>query len=280
MEHAFLTRINSHVEDTAAYPPTVVGFRSHLSTQDIMLQLYHQIINDPTSGTRAILGLALEKTFDNVAHAAILRRINKLNLGERSYNYIRDLLSRRTVTLTVDTMTSDEHTLGSTPQRSVISPLLFNLVMMGLPVRLGEIDGLHHALYADDITLWVDKGSDGQIECTLQAAVSAVEAYLRDTGLRISPLKSELLIYHPRRWSRPTGEPRQCELIQLYTQDGSCIPQVPKMRILGMHIAANVSNGETMRKIEGKVTAATRLIKRITNKHTGMKEDTVMRLIH
>ncbi|XP_037526368.1 uncharacterized protein LOC119403510 [Rhipicephalus sanguineus] len=282
MEHAFLTRINSHLEDTGAYPPTMVGFRSHLSTQDIMLQLYHQSINDPTSGTRAILGLDLEKAFDNVAHAAILRRINKLNLGERSYNYIRDFLSRRTVTLTVDTMTSDEHTLGSagTPQGSVISPLLFNLVMMGFPVRLGEIDGLHHALYADDITLWVDKGSDGQIECTLQAAVSEVEDYLRDTGLRISPLKSELLIYRPRRRSRPTGEPRQCELIQLYTQDGSCILQVPKIRVLGMHIAAKGSNGETIRKIEGKVTAATRLIKRITNKHTGMKEDSVMRLIH
>lgn len=47
-----------------------------------------------------------------------------------------------------------------------------------------------------------------------------------------------------------------------------------------MHIAANGSNAEAIRKIEGKVTAATRLIKRITNKHTGMKEDSVMRLIH
>ncbi|XP_037564825.1 uncharacterized protein LOC119444510 [Dermacentor silvarum] len=118
MEHAFLTRINRHLEDTGAYPPTMMGFRSHLSTQDVMLQLYHQIINDPTSGTRAILGLDLEKEFDTVSHAAILNRINKLNMGERSYNYIRDFLSCRTVTLTVDSMTSDEHALGSngTPQ--------------------------------------------------------------------------------------------------------------------------------------------------------------------
>ncbi|XP_037561061.1 uncharacterized protein LOC119440205 [Dermacentor silvarum] len=118
MEHAFLTRINRHLEDTGAYPSTMVGFRSHLSTQDVMLQLYHQIINDPTSGTRAILGLDLEKAFDNVSHAAILSRINKLNMGERSYNYIRDFLSCRTVTLAVDSMTSHEHALGSagTPQ--------------------------------------------------------------------------------------------------------------------------------------------------------------------
>lgn len=203
-------------------------------------------------------------------------------MAERSYNYIRDSLSCRTVTLAVDSMTSHEHALGSagTPQGSVISPLLFNLVMLGLPACLDEIDGLHHSLYADDITLWVDKGSDGQIEGTLQAAVSAIETYLQDTGLRLSPLKSELLLYRPRRRPKPTGESRQCEEILLYTQDGSCIPRVPKIRILGMHIAANGSNAEAIRKIEGKVTAATRLIKRITNKHTGVKEDSVMRLIH
>ncbi|XP_075532827.1 uncharacterized protein LOC142566021 [Dermacentor variabilis] len=131
----------------------------------------------------------------------------------------------------------------------------------------------------NDITLWVNKGSDGQIECTLQAAVSAVETYLQDTGLRLSPLKSELLVYRSRRRPKPTAESRQCDDIILYTQDGSCIPRVPKIRILGMHITANGSNIEAIRKIEGKVTAATRLIKRITNKHTGMKEDSVMRLI-
>nr|XP_050045691.1 uncharacterized protein LOC126542598 [Dermacentor andersoni] len=139
----------------------MVGFRPHLSTQDVMLQLYHEIINDPTSGNRAILGLDLEKAFHNVADAAILSRINKLNMGERIYNYIRDFLSRRTVTLAVGSI-FDEHALASagTPQGSVISTLPFNLVMLGLPAYLDEIDSLHQALYADDITLSV--GRQGQ----------------------------------------------------------------------------------------------------------------------
>ncbi|KAG0418672.1 hypothetical protein HPB47_004666 [Ixodes persulcatus] len=45
MEHAPLTRINSHLEDTSAYPHSIIGFRAHLSTQDAMLQLKHQILD-------------------------------------------------------------------------------------------------------------------------------------------------------------------------------------------------------------------------------------------
>ncbi|XP_072142261.1 uncharacterized protein [Dermacentor andersoni] len=85
MEHAFLSRINRFLEDNGLYPPTMVGFRLRLSTQYVMLQLYHQIINNPTSGNRAILCLDLEKTFDNVAHAAILSRINKLSMATGRY---------------------------------------------------------------------------------------------------------------------------------------------------------------------------------------------------
>lgn len=152
----------------------------------------------------------------------------------------------------------------------MISPLLFNLVMLGRPTYLDEIDSLDHSLYVEDITMWADKGSDSQIEGTLQAGVSAVQTYLQDTGPRLSPLRTELLLYRPHRRPKPTGELRQCEEILLYTQYGSGIPGVPKIRILGMHIAANGSNAEAIRKIESKVTASTRLIKHITNKNTGV----------
>lgn len=155
--------------------------------------------------------------------------------------------------------------------------------MLGLPSKLREIEGIHHAIYADDITIWADRGSDGQIEHALQTAIHKVEEYLQGTGLKCSPSKSELLLYRPTRRGMPpksyTG-PREYEEIGLYTQDGNAIPKVNKIKILGMIIEANGANGETVRKIEGKVTSATRLIKRITNRHAGMKEENVIRLIH
>ncbi|KAH8029672.1 hypothetical protein HPB51_002251 [Rhipicephalus microplus] len=57
--------------------------------------------------------------------------------------------------------------------------------------------GIQHCLYADDVTIWVTGGSDGEIESNLQNVVCAVEAALLGTGLRCSPQKSQLLILPP-----------------------------------------------------------------------------------
>ncbi|XP_075550265.1 uncharacterized protein LOC142583658 [Dermacentor variabilis] len=197
MAHAFLTRINAHLDDVKAYPDTMLVFRAHLSTRDAMLQIKHQVLDNKTRGTRAILGLGLKKAFGNAAHAAILRSIATLNLGNRAYSYVQDFLTNRKVSLTLGKLASEDRSLGSvgTPQRSVISPMLFNLSMIGLSEHLNAIQRVHHTIYADDITIWVCEGSDEEIEQRLQTAVEVVEEYLVGTSLVCSPEKSELLLY-------------------------------------------------------------------------------------
>ncbi|XP_037567445.1 uncharacterized protein LOC119447948 [Dermacentor silvarum] len=120
-----------------------------------MLQLKEQILDDRTRGTKAILGLDLEKAFDNVARSAILDQISNLNLGVRAYNYIRDFLTDRKATLIAGDMETEELNTGSeeTPQGSVTSPLVFNLVMLDLPRKLQKVHAVHHTIYADDITI-------------------------------------------------------------------------------------------------------------------------------
>ena len=160
--------------------------------------------------------------------------------------------------------------------------MLFNLVLIGLPSRLLKIEGLHHTIYADDITLWVSNGSDGSIEQRLQEAIDTVEQYLEGTGLTCSAEKSELLLYRPTLKGRPPKHHNTHTYtdIQLTTQDGHSIPIVGKIRVLGLIIEAKGTNGETVRNLEAKVSQTMRLIKRITNKHSGMKEANVTRLIH
>ncbi|KAH7938813.1 hypothetical protein HPB52_000756 [Rhipicephalus sanguineus] len=96
---------------------------------------------------------------------------------------------------------------NGTPQGSVISPMLFNLVMLDLAQQLQQVDNIHHTIYADDITIWACQGSDGQVESALQTAIDTVEAYLQGTGLRCSPAKSELLLYKPIQRGRPPQAP-------------------------------------------------------------------------
>ncbi|XP_077531234.1 amine oxidase [flavin-containing] B-like [Haemaphysalis longicornis] len=96
-----------------------------------MKLIKQQIIDGGSGGVKAILGLDLEKAFDNVRHSYILKSISDLGLGARFHDYVRSFLSGRKATLRVAEMESRTLDLGDrgTPQGAVISPTLFNLAM-------------------------------------------------------------------------------------------------------------------------------------------------------
>ncbi|XP_077548005.1 uncharacterized protein LOC144160658 [Haemaphysalis longicornis] len=84
MEHVLHNRWQEYLEGEKLYVEIIIGFRQYLSTQDAMIQIRHQIIDDQTRENKAILGLDLESAFDKVTHAAVLRQVSELNMGERS----------------------------------------------------------------------------------------------------------------------------------------------------------------------------------------------------
>ncbi|XP_050051467.1 uncharacterized protein [Dermacentor andersoni] len=248
-----------------------------------MLQLKYQIIDDGGSArdNKAILGLDLQSAFDKLKHSAILSQVSKLNMGERSYNYIKDFLTDRTVELRAGDLQTQEKKLGSTgtPQGSVLSPMLFNLVMIGVAEKLGHIEDVRHTIYADDITLWVTGGSDVHIEGAMQAAVDAIEYQQEGTGLRCSPSILELLTLPPTKNSRGKTRQRENEKIRIVTKSGNVIPEVGKIRILGIVIEKHGRNGETITRLKAKATNAIRLLKRVTSRKAGMREESLIRLV-
>lgn len=134
MEHVTLTRLNSYMNDNGLYPHTVIGFRPKLSTQDVMLQIKHRVIDAGTADAKAILGLDLAKAFDNVSHKALLENLQDLGAGERTSECIKDFPSERTAEITIGEIRPEDIRLGSrgTPQGSVLSPFLFNVAMIKL----------------------------------------------------------------------------------------------------------------------------------------------------
>lgn len=67
LEHMALNRINKHMDDNQLYPHSMVGFRAGLSTQDVMLPLQHQIVNNEdkaATDAHVIVTLDLTKAFE------------------------------------------------------------------------------------------------------------------------------------------------------------------------------------------------------------------------
>ncbi|KAG0424935.1 hypothetical protein HPB47_027860 [Ixodes persulcatus] len=150
------------------FADTMYGFRPRLSTQDVLLQLTEEVLNFQSQAqAKAVLAIDLKGAFDNVSHDAILRNLTETHCSTRAYNYVRCILMDRTATLGIGDNRSDPvHLTGrGTPQGSVVSPLLFNVAMAGLPHKLNETPHLRHALYTHDITVWTTTGSEGEIQC-------------------------------------------------------------------------------------------------------------------
>ncbi|XP_037577228.2 uncharacterized protein LOC119459601 [Dermacentor silvarum] len=281
-----MNRWQRYLEESELYPNSIIGFRNKLGKQDAKILLKNEIIDDMTAAkdNRAILGLDLQSAFDKVRHSAILAQVCRLNMGRKTYEYIKDFLTERTTEICAGDLQLAEKKLGSfgTPQGSVISPLLFNLVMIGVGNRLERVTRVRHTIYADDVTLWVPGGSDGHIETTLQEAVNAIEEQLDGSGFVCSPAKSELLVMPPKGAGRKTQNMEfkyEHPKITIKTAVGQVIPEVEKIRVLGLLIERNRVNGETVNKLAGKAAAAMKLIKRVSNRRAGMKEESLTRLV-
>lgn len=92
-----------------------------------MLKLKHQIIDagEKSLDTKAILGLDLTKAFDTVTHKAILQNLQKLDVGRKTYAYIKDFLTDRTAKISIGESKSDALKLGNRVPRRVQSYLPF-----------------------------------------------------------------------------------------------------------------------------------------------------------
>lgn len=275
VERLILRRLQPFLEERGLFPNTMYGFRKHLSTHDILLRLKEEVLAPATRHSpRAILALDLKGAFDNVLHSAILSRLNQTGCGHRVYSYISDFLTQRQAILKVGDLTSDPILLGDrgTPQGSVLSPLLFNLALLDLPKQLDAIPKIHHALYADDITIWTDTDSIGNIQDALQEATDIVQSYALSVGLQCTPHKSELIIVRKHPPSR-TIEPISLHL------DGQDIKPSSSIKILGLTIQANTRNDLTLSKLSKTFTQVTHMLRRISNRHHGLKEQDMIRLI-
>ncbi|XP_077528367.1 uncharacterized protein LOC144140028 [Haemaphysalis longicornis] len=261
LEHVLNNRWQSYLEERI-YPATILGFRAKLSTQDAMLLLQHDLLESPSrTDCRAVLDLDLRSAFDKVLHSAILAQVNRLGLGERTYNYIRAFLSHRMACIHVGHLQLDERELGSV-----------------VAERLAHLPHVHHTIYADDITLLVSRGTNGHIEESQQKAICEIEACLKNRGLRCSPQKSELLILPPPGNRRKEAE-REAGNITLSTENGTTIPHVRSLRMLGLHIDSGNTNHTALDKLLTMMGIGTRLIRRISTRRDGMREPNLLRLL-
>lgn len=200
-----------------------------------------------------------------------------MHVGTRLYNYVRAFLTNRTATVGISHLRTPSFPAlhRGTPQGSVFSPLRFNITLKDLPPLLDTVPSLHHALYADDLTIWTNSGSMGEQQESLQRAIDITTIYLSECGKTCSPEKSALLTLQERtrgRHTAPTPDPA-------LTIETRPVPVVTHLRVLGLTIPRDGSGSHTILALQRTVTQLAQLVKRITHQRTGLKEAETARLV-
>ncbi|KAH8024645.1 hypothetical protein HPB51_000116 [Rhipicephalus microplus] len=153
----------------------------HLKYQDVMIQLHELVVKQATKhALRGILALDQKGPSDNESHASVLQNLNKTRYGRKEFGYISDFLSKLMATFRIVEEKLHPVELGDqgTPHLLVLSPLLFNLALLPLPSLLKQVEGVDHALHADDIMLWTARvGFDAWAEEALQRAATSMYEY-------------------------------------------------------------------------------------------------------
>nr|XP_050028301.1 uncharacterized protein LOC126523929 [Dermacentor andersoni] len=75
-EHMVHDRITQYLEDNGHLPDTMFGFRQHLSTQDVLLQLKEGLLDHLHNRSKySIVAVDVKGAFDNVSHDAVLNNL-------------------------------------------------------------------------------------------------------------------------------------------------------------------------------------------------------------
>ena len=136
-------------------------------------------------------------------HARLLYKLKTIGITGMMFQYFKNFLSERCICIRVGKTYSSNKTIDmGIPQRSVIAPILFNIIIHDLPKALSN--NTHVAQYADDIAIWVNttlrkhtnKRLVNHVQKLYQSEINKLTTYMKDNGFELSQEKTCLMLFN------------------------------------------------------------------------------------
>lgn len=219
------------------------GFMKGASTETALHKIIHKIERTIIhSGMALGTFLDIEGAFDNVAFGAIEKALSRTCPSNKVRKWIMTLIKSRSITIDIHGASKTIKITRGCPQGGVLSPFLWNLVVDSLLNYTKLEIPCDMQAFADDIALLAtlespsknDKqGSDADIlRYTTQRSLNAINEWCKDSGLKISELKTHSVMFTWRRkWNF------SCPL----KIEGSIIEMRQSTKLLGIHIDSKLS---------------------------------------
>ena len=277
MEKIILNRLIHHCEKYKILPLNQAGFRKGRSTNDHLVKLTTHV-KQQFARRKNVLATFFDvrKAYDQVWHNRLLRKLEKFGVTGSMYNYISNFLADRNIQVRIGNSYSKPRLLQmGLPQGSVISPILFNILIADLPLGLSKDTIL--AQFADDICLWMKvtmkrktpKRALNYTKKVYQRELDKISNYMLENGLSLSLEKTHIMLFNSGL--DPENLPK-------FTIDGAVIKYTQMVKFLGVYLTSKLTWNYHIEYILNKARKSLNFLKIVSKQYWGQDTKTLISL--
>lgn len=194
MEKMITSRLQWYTEKNHILTTNQTGFRKNKGTMDQILRLQDHILKKLKCKENVLaIFIDFERAYDMLHVPTLLRKLKEIGIKGNIYKWISNFLTHRTFQVKVgaafSTIFKQEN---GTPQGSIISPLLF-LIMIN-DIQLG-LDNIGLTLFADDSAIYYAHKNIKTIEEKIQTGLNNINKWCNRNGFKISIAKTTGVLF-------------------------------------------------------------------------------------
>ena len=225
MEKIVNVRLSWFLEHHGVFTNAQCGFRKHRSSVDHILALDTEV--RASFSQKKHLGAIffdIEAAYDSVSRPGILRKVFKYGIRGRMGLFIQNFLAHRIFRVRIGNhLSSSFMQENGVPQGGVLSVALFAIMINDIGDELPAAVG--RSLFVDDLAISYSASSARLMSRQLQLAVTRLERWSGENGLRFSTVKTVAVHFCRRR----------CHDTDLGIRlNGQTIPTLPEAKFLGV----------------------------------------------
>ncbi|XP_040073105.1 uncharacterized protein LOC120845332 [Ixodes scapularis] len=251
-------------EDVATlYAAAVSQPKSRLSAQDSILDIVSAVQHAAASRKSTVAAFFdIQAAFDNVEPASVLAQLTSWGITGRVQGFLEGFLSDRSIQVKLSNTLSQSRPLQrGLPQGSVLSPLLFNIAIAGLPAALPNSRiPIGISMYADDLCIWVSGFRHPTLRAIMQSAINKIQAFLENQGLSISGHKAAAMVF--------PGRNRLLREVKLQL-DSQPLRLVSKHRFLGITLQNRCKWHDQIKAVTASTISSRNAVRRVGGQNWG-----------
>ena len=198
MEKLVTNRLTYFVEKHNILNNIQCGFRKGRSTLDHITRL-QDAINKYNNNKGYTVGVFIDfqSAFDMMWQTGLLVKLQNLGITGNVFTFIKNFLTDRTIQVKVGNALSRKYLLeNGTAQGSIISPLLFLLMINDLPENLQDVES---SLFADDSCVFKSGRNLNHIKKIIQENLKKISDWCNLWGFKISLDKTVAVVFTHRK---------------------------------------------------------------------------------